>query len=352
MIESSVKMIINGDEFSKWMNYEIESSILNLANSFSFRASNDEGEMAARINPCDEVKITVDDRTILTGYIDEVEYGIDPSSGSTVQVTGRDLMSFVVDCSADLKIYKNITVLDLAKSLTIGMISSWSSSEVLEKIKSVKVEPGNTIADTIQKWLEKQKLAMWIDSAGTGKIGRPNYDQNPRYNLYCYCPFNNPEKTKYNNILQGSYTKDVRERFAEYVVNGTRGNTKENKGNNSRSRGYYEDSEVPISRKLVLSDGKTRSLKEANTFAAKEAERRIFDSEKWTYTVRGHYGEKPGANGKKINNFIEIDTMIDVDDQMSATSKELYVARVNYRGDENGQTTELELRLPNFWMAD
>lgn len=351
MKESITKLIVNDEEFSKWKEYEVETSMLNLANSFSFTASNDDGEMAGAINPCDEVKVIIDDTQILVGYIDEVEYSIDSDMGATVQVTGRDLFSYIIDCSANLKTYKNNTILQIAENLTSGMIENWETTETLSKIKIVKVEPGDTIADVLQKWLKKQLLAIWIDGDGVAHIGKPNYSQLPQYNLYCYCPFISPQNTKYNNILSGSVVKDVRDRFSRYTVHGTRGNTKENKGKNSRSRGYYDDSAVTITRNMLISDGKTRSISEAENLAVSEGEKRIFDAEMFRYKVRGHYGQKPKANNSIEENFFEINTMIDVEDEQSAVSEELYVAGIVYRGSEDGQTTDLELRHPYLWLA-
>ena len=124
-IGTKVSLLVNGQEFTRWQSYEIESDLLQESDAFSFTADNSNGKFATHpIGPGDEFKLFLDDQLQMTGNIDDVAYQCS-ADGASVTISGRDKFAFLIDCSADLEHYRNPDLKILAEKVSSKWISTW-----------------------------------------------------------------------------------------------------------------------------------------------------------------------------------------------------------------------------------
>lgn len=347
--DTEVKVIVgeDGEELSVWQRYDIESSMLTPANAFSFTAANNDGELTGVVGKGDEVKVLVDGDLQMIGRVDDVEYSSD-DQGSRVEITGRDLFGYLADCSAALQQYHQKSLEELAEMLTADWVETWGGDAPTTKIPKVKVEPGETVLEVLQRESKKDNVIVWLTADGEGQIGHPSYSGAPAYNLYHYK--RSSALRIHNNVISASVRESQRDQFSSITVYGTTGNTKANYGTSSRARGIAVDTDI-VDRPLIISDGNVRTLKQAQNRADLEVARRKFDALVLQYTVKGHYGERPDGRGGVERSLWEIDTLVDVVDELSGHEGEFYIVRRRFRGDDAGRFTDLELRQKEVWLA-
>lgn len=368
-MSAAVTLIVGADrqEFSTWKSYEVESSLLEPANAFHFNLANVDGELAGVIGKGDPVQILIDGQPIMVGRVDDVEYDGD-DGGDVVQITGRDLFGYLVDCAAPLQIYREQTLLQVAEKMcspawgitwqvaTGTTLRRRTSAKIVEDEDTflgvtlerhqqrTKVEPGERVAEVLQRLGDKESVLIWLTRDGTALIGKPNYDQAPRYQIYRYLNANPLAKT-HNNTLSAQVRESWREQYSTITVHGTSGNTAVNYGKSSRRRAVATEIDID-DRDLILVSGDCRTLAQAQARADKEKGRRAFEALALSYTMNGHYGVRDGGEA-----LWECNTIAEVVDEYSDQQGRFYVSRVRYTGDENGQRTSVELHPPGVWLT-
>jgi prophage tail gpP-like protein len=349
---SEVKLTVSGEEFSIWQDYSIDSSLLNVPSAFSLRAPNNNGEMAGKVAPGMQVQLIVDGEQQLKGYIDEVRYDCDPDSGASVEISGRDVGLFLQDCCPLPQVIRNKTLLQIAEQLSETWITSWTCSETLEKIKYLKIEPGQTIIDILLEQARKNNLLIWIEPDGTGVIGKPDYEQEQIYELHRH-----PRTSEYrvlNNIISGSVSSNWTDRYTYVTVYGSQGGTQANYAKSVRSKATaIDDSDTwsILDRQLIVNDSNVKNLKQATALAELEVARRKFDGQILEYTLKDHYGYWADADGTKHESLFAINKRASVFDEISDIKGIYYVVRRTFRCDDNGKFTDIELRPDSVWLT-
>lgn len=388
--QSDVRITLGTIELSKWVKYEIESDIFSPADAFSISISNIGGEAIDKVSVFDPVQVVIDGTVQMTGYVDEVNRSIHGDQGPTIEVTGRDRFGQLVDNAAPPKNYNRVNLVDLAQTIATPWVTEWISdneenrvklikarqqvarlsqqiarfekvgdkykAEVLAKRKAraqanlsrirakhtprVKVEPGETIFEVLERFAAKSGMLLWQAADGKGIIARPNYDQKPLY-AFLIAPDGDPAQQQ-NNVLGISVVESVQDRFKTYRMVHTSGNTSSVSGSTVRYDVTSTDDEVPLERTMVGTASDAQNRREALDFAERERDRRRFDSLKIQLTVRDH-----GQNDVVY----QVDTMATLQDKVNGIDGTFYVSRRRFIGDDSGQTTELELRQPGVFLA-
>lgn len=353
--DTEVKVIVgsgaDATELTTWQRYDLEADLLQPSDAFSLTAPNNDGELAGVVSKGDLVKVLVDGVEQMVGYVDDVVYTSD-DQGSRVEITGRDLFLFLVDCSAQPQSLQNKTQLQLADLLASDWVEEWSSNSTVAsttQIPRVKIEPGESILDVLLREAQKDNCIIWADAQGAGHIGRPDYLQEPLYNLYHYARGN--LLRAYNNVITASVRESWRDQYSSITVHGTTGNTRANSGDSSRAKAVAVDTDIEPDRPLIISDGDVRTLKQAQNRADLERDRRAFDATVLEYTVKGHYGSKPDGRGGVVSTLWAIDTLVDVVDELAAKQGEYYITKRRFRGDDSGRFTDLTLHPKGVWLA-
>jgi len=398
--------------------YSIESSLLSPADAFSVEVPNPGGKLAGKIAIYDECRVLVDDTVQMTGWIDDIN-----DRPGVLELVGRDRFGQIVDCCAEPQTLAGLDLQQIAEKLAAPFVTEWrfdneenraklqtarrkyrylkgqadqydafvsgssalsqlsfprklddtrlkAAAANLAKIKAIvfpriKVQPGEKIAEVIQRAAAKTELHVWQAADGAGVIARPNYAQAPQYSVWLYPP-DHADKRR-NNVKAFAHTRSGRELFGEYRIAGTAANTPTTSGEGSRhevtrTSSWWTDetlrakratqkvaSEPPevgtcaASRKLIVARGSGQNRQQAQRELDRDIAERQFNAHVLTYTIEGH-----AQDGR----LWQVDTLVSVDDQVTGHSGNWYVVRRRFEGSlGGGQQTELELRQPGLWLA-
>lgn len=392
-VDTEIKVLVDGREIPTWFggydaegerqwwqHYAIESDMMTPSDAFSVRAPNHDARMAGAVRKGSRVQVLVDGGLQMSGYVDSVSYSTD-TTGAYVEITGRDDILFLVDCSAPVCQLRNVDLQGLAEQLSTGWIDEWvvdnsenrhrlllaqrrfkraskpsaptraalaeteKAAANLARVKreiffTVKVEPGETAWDVIDRYAKAAGMLVWLSADGKGIIARPDYDQKPLYRLRLLTP--DSGRSAENNIERSSVVEDWRNQYSRVTVYGTTGNTRANYGASSTYEGYADEDSITVNRPLVLTDGDIKKVEAARKRAELERDRRAFEALTLTYTVRGHY---------QSGYLWEVDTLADVIDEPAGIQGEYYITRRRFSGDDSGRRTELTLHEKGALLA-
>jgi len=386
-----ISMKVGSTEFVAWQQYTIDSDLLTPADAFSLRFPNHGGAMAGKVKCFDQVQVLVDGVLQMTGYVDEVAYSSNSREGAFVEVTGRDAFGQLADVSAEPKTYHGVTLLQLATLLASNWVPSWDVHNELNRTRllvarrklatlrkaagrlqgtaaatastteadsieemqrraalnlaavrrrvyhKVKVEPGESIYDVLQREATKANLLLWMAADGRGVMATPNYTQAPVFRLWN----RSDADARLNNITSANVIQSGREVYGTYRALAYSGNTSSLFGSGSRHRSEVTDSDAPSERLLVYQEDAhtTGELKDRNV---REKNRRAFERQRLEYEVRGHYN-----SGLPW----QVDTLCQVDDQINGVQGAYYVVGRRFVANEQGQSTVVTLHPKDLLLA-
>lgn len=344
-----IRLLVNDTELTGWDRWEVESDLLQPVDAFSLSAENKAGRLATGVRPGDAFKLTLDGVVTMQGYIDETFHDT-TNDGARLEVNGRDGFAPLADCSATPGTHKSVTLLVLAQKLSAPWSISWSLSNAptMKTHKSVKVDPGESILDVLLRVAEKERVALWYSSDGTGYIGRPDYTLPSVHKLRLYLPASG--RTSENNVTSSRVARSWRDRYSSITVAGTGANDANAWGRTSHRRYTITDTGVSSSRPLIMVGGDVRTLDQAKTMATLEKQRRARDAVAMEYTVPGHYGTpaQPGFQPTLYQPGDGID-LVDEPAGIAGTTKVVLLRR-RFILDTDGPSTSLSV-YPAVWMA-
>ena len=340
---TDIRLLIGGEEFTGWTRWEVESCLLTPSDAFSLSAPNINGELAGKITAGSAAKLTLDGTVVMTGYVDEVNY-----SGGEVEVQGRDLFLFLVDCSARPGTHQKVTLLTLARRLTENWPIIWRlQSGITLATHNVKIEPGEAVWEVLAKVARLDGVLMWCNPDGTADISRLDYTQIPMHRLRRYLPSSG--KSEENNIMGGSVSQSWRDRFSTVTQIGSTGNTANSYERNSHKRYAATDTGIGVYRPIILNDSNLRDITMCRNKAELEKARRLHDAEVLNYAASGHYGTPYHPAVSPV--LYEPGVRVDVIDQDSGVADVYMLTTRRFSlDDEGGPVSELTLH-PEGWMA-
>jgi len=228
-----------------------------------------------------------------------------------------------------------------------GVQLAQQQEPLLTPLQRIQSEPGDKVADIIITYARRLNYLVNVSCDGVFQLFRPNYTQETLYHIEYH---QQGESSAYdNNILSASVETDISTIWTNVicvgeivipkvvpdaaVVNATQ--------NSLKFRGQVTTSqkEIPFEHRMTFSDGEIFNSEDAAPMAYWKYKNDKFNAFKANYRVRGHH-----QNGI----WWESDTMCSVNDTVNGVIGNYYVARVNYTRDEQGDLTEISLRLPNL----
>lgn len=342
MTAPAVRLVVGGSELEGWESFEIESNLLTPADAFSFTSQNSAGELAGVVNPGDSAKVVVDGEVQLDGFVDEVAY-----QGGRVVITGRDQIGHLVDCSAEPRSYSKMKLDTLAEKIAGAWVPVWQVDPLvtLTLHSYIKVDGGESVWDVLARLARKDKALLWLDAQGVGHIGRPTYTGAVVHAIrHCV-----REGGQRSNVWDPEVTISGRDRFSSLTVIGSSGNTRGTWGSSALQSRTVDDAEVPNDRRLIIPDGDTKTLKQAQDKAEDEVERRFFEGTTARYTAPGFCGE-PAVKGATPALF-QIDQRVSLLDEYAGLDGVYYCTGRQFRCSlDEGYTTRLELHPDGVWM--
>ncbi|EEF78489.1 phage baseplate assembly protein [Methylophaga thiooxydans] len=319
-----VALKVNGLDWYGWEEVRINRSIVQIANEFNLKLTDKWSENSAPrpINDGDSCKVTIDDHTVITGYIDEVDHSYDDSTNG-IQVAGRDATGDLVDCSAPSFQWAGRNQLEGASVLCepygIPVSSTVDTSKPFATMKSDEGESTFEVLDTVAKI---RAVLLVSDGLGGLKITRSGTRR-----------LKGSLETGVN-IKAGSRKRSSRERFSHYTV---KGQTSSAWIDTVSVSATVADKAVTRHRpKIILAEDaldaagcKARATWHRNISAAK--------AQTFNYTMLSWYLD---------DELIEPNCLIAVKDHYLNVNRDLLIVGITYIVDDKGLRAELILGLP------
>lgn len=182
-LEGGVGVIPQKEIFvDKFLSYKFQSSILIPVDTFSARINYEPIEGFRKPSEGDIFVLRANGQPVSTGIVDQLDMETDASQGTTLDITGRDLLGQFEDqdaVSLDSKmIYGNSmtpsqvvralaqdTRIDPAKVLTTSLTS---------KAWLFATQPGETKLSALQRYCEPLDIYFWMNGDGRVIIGKPD----------------------------------------------------------------------------------------------------------------------------------------------------------------------------------
>lgn len=391
-----ISMVVRETEKSitEWIEYTFNENFLSPVTGFSFTVGgkNFNELFLMGVKPGARISLRLDSHYVGDGYIDDVEYSADRTSGITARIEGRDRLGYAVDGHARPRhiLKEGGTLGEAIKQilepfgftkfeidntanvgLQTGLVSGTPTSKggkkkgpkplakfVLHQSKPYQGESAWAFASRLA---QRHGVWLWLSADGETVIAsKPNFDRPPSHTI---------RRTfdEGSNVLSGAVKYSVGEQPTVIIADGSGGGAE---FGNSRLRAKmlnptcitddpnmrktweeYPDANVVSMgavgdaffvskcRVLYLHDQSSQTPKQLENFVKREMSLFIRKSLQATYTVRGH-GQLIG------DSFVPwaVDTMVRVDDDVAGLHEALWVVgRTFTRSRQAGTTTRLEL---------
>ncbi len=339
-----VRLLVNGTDYGGWKSVRIAAGIDRQARDFDLSVTDrwPGSDIPRRIAPGDECKVYIGSDLVLTGYVDGTPISHDAKT-VTVAVKGRSRTADLVDCSAihEPGQFQGRTVeqiaTDLAAPYDVAVVAAVDTGA---PIADHQLQQGETVFESIDRLLKLRALLSTDDAEGRLVLTRAGTARASTALVVG------------ENVLTGSASLDVKDRYSEYRVKGQRageGNADDGGGGDdegpdigaltdeaattSQVMAVHADTGIKRKRVLVIvADGQPDGGT-ARERARWEAAHRAGKSYEASYTVQGWRQ----ADGRLwVPN-----ELVRVRDPIIGYDLEMLVAEVSYSLSESGSVTTL-----------
>jgi prophage tail gpP-like protein len=381
MADDIVEIQLGESERIGVSSYSVKLGIFEQPGSFAASLGN-RGEfkaLAKSFPPRSFYAVYINGRRVQVGFTD----GFNKGSGTEITVHGREILAKLVDGEVSSeKTFKDTTYLALTKqaltevglpdvavlgdneahkkavtghSLQVSLRhATEEEQEVIAQEGEKKIVRNTLRAKVDSKWWEflveqyrREGLFLWADVDGNVILSTPNADQVPLYRFYRMVG------ERKSNILDGDeFSVNTSDRHSECRVYGRTASGKHGVGKFYAS--FIDDEMVALLNPPAdrANGGKIKQLKTIRDTAIRSdaqarnlARRTIADERrsawKLTYPLKGHSID---SDGKKL--LIAPDTVADVVDEENGIEAALYIASVEYKGDNEETTTVCQMMRP------
>lgn len=328
MPDPIVVLSIAGQNWFGWQEIRIRSAITQISSEFTLKLTDkwSEEQKARPIKEGESCVVTIDNKPVVTGYIDDASPSYDANNHG-IEVSGRDATGDLVDCSAPSFQWKGRSLLKGAQELCTPFgIDVTSFVDVSKPFQRMKSDEGETVFEVIESAARIRGVLLMSDGIGGLIISRAGTRRlSGRLELGV-------------NIKQGSNKRSMRDRFSQYTVKG-------------QSDNPFSDSESAVSAKvndkavtryrpkvILAEDGvdiagaRDRAIWHRNMAAAK--------SNSINYVINGWH-----LNGQ----LLRPNVLVAVKDTYLNFEGELLIVAVTLLLDGNGLRAELELAHPKMF---
>lgn len=336
-MSDSIKLVINGYEYSRFKSYNIKSDIYEAADAFQVEAYQSD-----EFRPTEGMKfeLYVNNELEHIGILDRVGRGYD-SSGRFLSMSGRDVMGLIVDsCCEEFPTIQNNTIAKIADRLlkNVPYITGIEYDEAAKKRDSskpfVQIEPGQKIFDVLRDVAISRGLVFYATARGGLVFRKPRGKGK--------CSFSLIQKAGINSgIIKAEEVGDLTNRFSSYTVLAQEQGRDEGDPVEINAKATVVDDQFPF--KDVLKKPFVEAVADDKESPAKLAKRYMEKNRMMAntvnYTVKGH--------SQNTQNWA-IDELVNVDDDKLGVHKQLLVYARTFAGNSNQQITELKLGIPGM----
>lgn len=312
---SKVKLKINQSSYEGWKDVNIRRNLGAVAGGFDLNIVR---AWSGDIFPQNECSIFINDKVVISGYVDNVNISTDSSSDS-FSVSGRDYTGQLVDCSAVYKTgsWRGVKIDTIIKNLIspfgIDVVFNGDLGPVFKKFV---IQQGETVFECIDRACKIRGLITTSNFKGQLLIT----DGSP--------VIANDSLVYGENLKDAEVSLSLGDRFSDYIVKGS------SSGNDWVAKKSYsfkaetKDDQVTLYRPLVvipegLADTKSCQLRgdfEANIRAAKSSEVNC--------TVQGWFQD----NG----DLWDVNMLVDVNISKFSLSEQMIITECVYSFDDSG----------------
>lgn len=323
---------INGKTYAGWKSIRVDKSMEQIAGVFSIAAQDLFPDQVSKwgFRLGDSCVIKIDNQTIITGYVDNINVNYDKETTS-FKLSGRDITGDLVDCSfSGASEFKKQSLVSLVSQLCspygIPVIGDSSVADVVsEIIESFVADQGETVFELITK-LTMLKAVLPI-SFGDGKLTLTRRGTE----------LSNDKLERGINIRSGGFSISNKNRYSNYWVKGqTTGFDYLQQTDYIQPGGQAVDKLVTRYRPIIVfaEDEITNAIAKAR--AGWEAKIRAARSRMLLYKVQGW----TQSNGKvwDINSLVQVK-----DDSFSIDGTKLIVGLSFIQNEREGTITNLIL---------
>lgn len=334
----TIRLMIAGYEANTWDDVTIDSQIDVPADGWSmtlFDPSLIAAALPKEVKAGAKAEIYYGDELILAGIADRLVQSIS-RSGRTLEISGRDMVGQLIDCSVPIKNSKQITLLTLLEQYALSDLGS-----IFETVRvqddnwlrnKVTVEPSESLYDAIAKAAQVTGQFVWFDANHVLQVGDPFKfaEQNVQTLKLMSSGLD-------NNVISMSYEEDVSNVFSDIKII-----SQDEKGG---AISATTTANTPYSFKrfkiVTMSDIETQ----AEAQAAINKIQHDNDLEAYTltavvpdWTINGQVWK----TGGQIN--LQTDVLIRANATWVVMGRTLKLSR------NNGKTTELKLKRKGDWV--
>lgn len=330
---SEVALWVEGVKHTGWQSVDIQRALDQAAGGFSVALTErvTGRNQPLKIKAGQAVVVKIDNATVITGYIDQVAVNYDERSHS-VNVSGRSKTADLIDCSAPSAHFVNQTLVQIAAALCKPFGIGIKSTIEPIVVRDVKNEEGETVFELLEKLARANNAVLTDDPGGNLVITRGG--NGPTFEAL--------ELGK--NIKACGGTFDYADRYSLYIGKGSIPGDDFNYGlNAAQVTGAASDSNVKRYRPLVILPEEGLTTAQIQQRMNWEANVRAARSIAINYEVLGwadSQGQLYAPNGR-----------IRVTDAFMGIDQELLIASVQYRIDNGGLMSTLELTAPGSYAA-
>ncbi|WP_155976269.1 phage baseplate assembly protein [Novispirillum itersonii] len=338
---------VNSVLYGGWKSVTITRSLEAAASTFAMDISEkypSTGEQLT-LKPGDKVQILIDNKTgedlVVTGVIDKVEISYS-GTDHTRKISGRSLTSKIIDSSPKVKTtqFKNMTVLDIAKSLCgpfgVDVVLAPNTDQGAA-VPVFTLEQDEKAFDVIERLCWSRKLIVTDDAEGRVVLFSSTAERNSS-------GLQHVSGAKNNNILSASLTADDTNRFQFVTIRAQQKGDDEEFGESKNQISYTaEDTRCKNGKQLTKNLSGEGGLSDCKAQAEWEVSARRGESQIWNITVQGWRQE---------NDALWQLGLIQVNDDFMNTSNDLVVTSITYSLDSAGTKTQMTIKSKEALEVD
>ncbi|MDH4122368.1 MAG: hypothetical protein OEV94_11765 [Deltaproteobacteria bacterium] len=206
--KNTVRLLVNGQDFTGWEEVEIFTSFEHLATVFRLRMTEFGGVFL--VVEGDRCQVVIGTDLVVTGWVDAVTREIS-AQAHLVEVQGRDLTCDLVDCCAELdgghltgqNIHQIANTLASRYAVPVDLFAGPG-----EPFGVVAVHPGETNFALLERLARQRGLLLTSDPEGDLRITKPGKE------------ISAGSLIEGENVLSAKYTRSLTERYSVYLVLG------------------------------------------------------------------------------------------------------------------------------------
>lgn len=281
---------------SRFLSYDIDTSIDIPADHFNVEIANPYGENSGLFDANDSVIIEYGGTVILNGIIDDMRSTVD-NTGARITLDGRDKSLLLLDNDAIPQAYYNLTLESFIKKIATPYGFTKFDIAKTETVAKIKIEPGQTEWEAIyQQAYKKMGLMPWVTADGTFVCKKLNYSRQPTH--------------LFSNELPGAinYTSSTVRLTLAGVKSEVLAKTYKEKGY-PVARKYNPLIQEGFRRRRVIEDGEAENLKEL----IRNSDEFLEDSRRGSYevtlTCKSNFAIKPNQTARVFDRIHKVDNV-------------------------------------------